>query len=308
MNPTTSAKTGAASTEGLGPDLQQFTVRLRESFAALPARAPQALLEWGRALPHRAPGALRGIPAGLRAVGRGLRQLPGALFEFALRLNAEPGLRFRTAAWSFGVIFAGLFVLTGLNPFALLAPFLGYEPPRQDNRRLVRLYGAEAGAGQATPAPRLLYLGGDLEKDIRRLAAATGRPLEITQKSGADYQELESLPEFHQAIRKIWFLDESNQGRLLIDLRGATLDRELERFLEGRSDANEDSERFYQDAYFSALTASIFRLSPDVASVEYLIDGRRRSRTDMRFDLSKRYLRGQVEPAAVRNPNEEPAS
>lgn len=239
-------------------------------------RTPDAL----RSAAQNAPGNFRRAVAWVKA--------------YFQRLATEPDTRYHTVLWSIVVVFVGFFGLAGSSPYNLLIPFLGFEHPSRDGREVVRIYGANRSGQGLVAMERPFYRDGDAESELRRLATLIALPQEVgVQDRALAYSDVEPLPDFGQAIRKIWRLPSGGKTRVIVDLRRETIEQELAEFLLSRRDAAEQR-LLFMDEFFAAYTASIFRYSADAASVEYLLDGKRESIAGMRFDLAKRYLRGSI--------------
>ncbi len=240
---------------------------------------------------RRTPGALRSAALNTPA---NFRSAITALKAYFQSLAVNPDTRYHTVLWSIVVVFVGFFGLAGSSPYNLLIPFVGFEHPSRDGREVVQIYGANRSGQGLVPMERPFYRDGDAEGELRRLATLIALPQEVgVQDRSLAYSDVEPLPDFGQAIRKIWRLPAGGKTRVIVDLRRETIEQELAEFLLSRRDAAEQR-LLFMDEFFTAYTASIFRYSADASSVEFLLDGKRESIEGMRFDLAKRYLRGSI--------------
>lgn len=221
------------------------------------------------------------------------RSARSALLEFHARLQNDGQLRFRSILWSVAVVFLAGVVLVGQNPWGLTIPLLGFSPPRAELRREFVVFAASRNSGKPAETSRLFLPSGDLELDLRRAASLICHPGELSADASGAIADVEPLPDLGIAIRKIWLRESGGKRRLIIDMREETLETEVRGFLSSRRD-EQRTRQYFLDAFFAAYTATIFRLQNQADSVEYLIEGRRRTLSDMKFDLSKRYLRGSV--------------
>ena len=107
---------------------------------------------------------------------------------------------------------------------------------------------------------------------------------------GADYADLEPLPDLGLAIRRVWF--PGGPAHLLIDLRSTSLEEEVDHFLLSRTDGARP-QTILLDGFFRAFTASVFEQMPEVQTIDYLVDGTRRNLPGMEFNLEQQYTRAQ---------------
>ncbi|MCB1323990.1 MAG: hypothetical protein H7A21_01345 [Spirochaetales bacterium] len=214
-----------------------------------------------------------------------------AFVRYIHRLGSEPRVRFKTLAWSIVAVFLGISILSSSNPYRLLVPFLAFPLPVPDEREPIELYGISRESRQSISVRRLLDTNGDIEERAHRIARVISMPPGLRESvQGTDYYSLDYLPEFNHAIRKIWFVPDMHSGLLIIDIRRATLDDEVQIFFSAH-EAHARTETEIVDAYFHSLTASIFSAIPEVQCVQYLIDGQPGSIPGVRFPLDVRYTR-----------------
>ena len=207
------------------------------------------------------------------------------------RLGSEPLIRFKTLAWSIVAVFLGISILSDSNPYRLLVPGLAFPLPVPDEREATELYGMSRESRESISVRRLLDTSGDVEDRAHRIARVISMPPGLRESvQGTDYYSLDYLPEFNHAIRKIWFVPDLHSGLLIIDIRRATLDDEVQIFFSAH-EAHARTETEIVDAYFHSLTASIFSAIPEVQCVQYLIDGQPGSIPGVRFPLDVRYTR-----------------
>ena len=207
-------------------------------------------------------------------------------------LTQKPEVRFRTVLWAICIMFVGFFTLVGTNPFRLLVPDAFFHPPAQDARESVAIYGISLESGKTVRIQRYLDLSVTGETRLRRIAAAVSQPPGLQEGLGdSNYADLMPLPDLHLSIRAVWFPNKQ-QDTVIIDLRAESLSDEVDRFLANREGTERSDNTELLDAYFRALTASLFEQMPAIGSLDYLIDGERRSVPGMQFDLSRRYTRG----------------
>lgn len=276
--------------------LEQFVDFLRRYdwkglWPAVRRGAVQAIA-WLRASPPRLARAARNSPqAALKTWEKTV--------DFHNRLRADGELRFRVLLWSTAIILGGGLLLAGMTPGRILLPVLGFTPPRADARQTVEIYAAARESGRPILVERKFQPSGDLEGDLRRAALLVAQPGELAVAAeSVRYAEVEALPDLGQAIRKIWRRENGGRPGLIIDLREETLILETAGFISSRQDNNRNN-AFFLDAFFSAYTATIFRLRGDIESVEYRLEGRRRAIPEMQFALDRRYLRGSVKAIAL---------
>lgn len=242
------------------------------------------------AMPGRVIAALRELPGRL---GPAARDFWSWFRKYLGGLSHQPELRFRTVLWAICIMFVGFFTLVGTNPFRLLIPDSFFHPPATDSRATVSLYGISVENQEPVKIQRRVSLEGEPERLVSRIAFAVSRPPGLQEgRGGGDYADLEPLPDLGLALRRVWF--PNGASRVLIDLRRASLDAELDRFLLNRVDGARNRTALL-DGFFRAYTASLFELMPELRRVEYLLDGKRSAFPGMQFRLD--YVYGQS-PAA----------
>ncbi len=232
------------------------------------------------------------LPDHLRRMPEYAGRARAAFLAYVADLSVSRRSRFVTVLWALVIMFVGFFTLVGTNPFRLLVPGTFFYPPVVDSRDLIEIYGVDRNTGELTVAARPLHLSSAPEERAVEIAHAISRPTGLQEaRSGRHNANLEPLPDFGLAIRKAWY-NEEQQG-LVLDLRAATIEEELERFFQGREDGEGNTPNHAElvNAYFRALTASLFAVSSELRRVEFLIDGKRAELRGQSFDFSKRYVR-----------------
>lgn len=204
-------------------------------------------------------------------------------------INHDKNMRIATLGLSFAIIFVGINILAETNPFGLFWPGGSYPIPRHNSRKPVEVHVVERDTGKAIPTKRFLLSDENQQAMIRRLAMLITAPneLRVDHAGENDYTNTEPMPELGMSIRKIWFIDDT----LFIDLREKSLLEEPERFMENRKTIENKDVNYYLDAYFHALTPSLFSIFPDVQKIQYLVDGNPGGIRGMNFDLKELQIR-----------------
>jgi hypothetical protein len=205
--------------------------------------------------------------------------------KFFDALMEKPRLRYLSFIWSIVIIFAGFHLLVQVNPLRLIFPGLIYSFPVFDKRQIKSIYIFSAKEMELKKIDKKIYLSDDQEKNIHNLAFIISGQFDLRDEK-YDQIESEIYPNLGFAIKKIWFYNENQAGKLIVDLREKTIDEEFDIFFKDREFPAHKTKSYFLDAYFQSLTRSIFSIEDKIKLVIFLVDGKSKSLADMKFDMS----------------------
>jgi hypothetical protein len=217
-----------------------------------------------------------------------IHSLRGRVGDYFSLLMVSAKIRFLTFSWSVVIIFVGIDLLASINPLSMLIPGMMLPYPVRDQRSSVRmLVISRLGGGATWIQAKILTEETDEETLTRRIMFALSKPdlyLDMASLIQGEYRDLQRLPEFGYAVKKIWFKNDKGDGVLIIDLSETGL-RDIARSFIARSGAPESSDVSYFDAYFKGLTETILDIKGPIKKILYLTDGESRSLEGMKFDF-----------------------
>lgn len=215
-----------------------------------------------------------------------LRPLPGRIqsFFFSLGLPENGALRRMTLLRGLAIAFAGVCILGSQNPFGMLVPVLGVDMPVRDSRQTVTVTGYSSLTNGLVTFERRIQWSATPEENVERIAHLLVDTSAIREKAA----QIDNLPNYGYAIRKVW---RWQNDTCYVDLRSETLTEEADIFLRNRNKEEIKPRPAYLDAFFQGLTQSVLVSLPACKSVQYLIDGKRESIKEMKFDLSQSHAR-----------------
>jgi len=211
-----------------------------------------------------------------------LRLIPGRIQSFILSLGLpENGsLRRMTLLRGGAIAFAVVCILGAQNPFGMLVPVIGVDMPVRDSRQTVKVSAYSSQAAGLVTFERRVQWTATTEENVERIAHLLADTSAIREQTA----EVDNLPDYGFAIRKVWLWQ---SDVCIVDLRSSTLADETEAFLRNRNKDELKPRSTYLDAYFQGLTQSILSAVPACKSIQYLLDGKRESIKDMKFDLAQ---------------------
>ncbi|MDH5656224.1 MAG: hypothetical protein OEZ34_09965, partial [Spirochaetia bacterium] len=183
----------------------------------------------------------------------------------------------------------GFFVLARVNPFRFIIPGLVYPIPVRDSREVQEIYLFSSEEKILKKIKKKLYISESIEQNIKNLSFAISGHKELREEVYL-FSDAEILPNLGYAVKKVWFYNENQSGKLIIDLREETLEEELALFFKDRQFPEYKTKSYFLDAYFDSLTRSILSIEKDVKIVIYLIDGEGKRLPDMRFNLAAPHI------------------
>lgn len=210
------------------------------------------------------------------------RRVPGRIQSFILSLGQpENGaLRRMTLLRGLAIAFAAVCILGAQNPFGMLVPLLGVDMPVRDSRQTVKVSAYSSQSNGLVTFERRVQWSATTEENVERIAHLLADTSAIREQTA----EVDNLPDYGYAIRKVWLWQ---NDACIVDLRAKTLADETDSFLRNRNKDEIKPRATYMDAYFQGLTQSILSAVPACKSVQYLLDGKRESVKEMKFDLSQ---------------------
>lgn len=238
------------------------------------ARTPELL----RALKPRAVAFFQSIPARVRA-------FPGQLRDLVARFQDPENGEFRRMSIlkAIAFLFLAVCILGAQNPFGMLVPIFGIDMPVRDSRVTVKVSAYSSQAKGLVTFERRVAFAPTTEESVEQVAHLLVDTSAIQERAA----QIDNLPDYGFAIRKVWVW----QNSCWIDLRSETLLEETEAFTRNRNKDDLKPVAAYYDAYFSGLTTSVLYTVPACQSIQYLVDGRRPSIKDMKFDLAQVHRR-----------------
>jgi hypothetical protein len=210
---------------------------------------------------------------------------------------------------------AFLFFLTGFglvnqNPFVLFSPFSLYRIPVSDTRRPVPIFLSDSD-GTLYKTTRKMLFDASLRKNILTLVGEIAKSPFFEMERNAELvhirKNLKQLLNLQSAVISIWTLE--NDTTVIIDLREATLNREIELIkiqaetaisytsIYEEAKANIDKEKIKTEARaqrmqtleytFKVLEKTIFENFPNVKSIGFKLDGHSKNIASMNYNLSE---------------------
>ena len=190
----------------------------------------------------------------------------------------------------------------------LLSPFTIYQFPVSDTRSSVPIFLSDSD-GTLYRASRKMLFGASLRKNILTLMGEVAKSPFFEMENNSELvnisKNLKQLLNLQSAVISIWTLE--NDAMVIIDLREATLNREVE-LIKIRSEtaasytsiyeeakANIDKDKIKAEARaqrmqtleytFQVLEKTIFENFPTVKSISFKLDGSSKNIANMNYNL-----------------------
>ncbi len=219
-------------------------------------------------------------------------------------------------SWAFFLVFVFVFFLSGKNPLRLLAPFSLYDLPSKESLSQGKVF-VSNGEGKVFEIQRRMnLLKGNSERNLLTLVGEVGEPPFYSSASGNESvfnETLKKLPNLQTSVISAWFL--KNEKKLIVDLRESTISEEIDalKFRVDNPVLGDDKEDSEEGHFFGkkekvdpekrkseirkirltilqstllAIEKTIFANFPEIESLEFRLDGRKKDFPGLEYSLT----------------------